>query len=854
MDIRKQFLDFFASKGHRVVPSSPLVPDDPTLLFTNAGMVQFKKIFTGEEPIPEPPRATSAQTCIRAGGKHNDLDNVGYTARHHTFFEMLGNFSFGDYFKKEAIAYAWEFVTSPEYLALPVDRLWVTVHESDDEAFELWKEHVAPERILRFGDKDNFWQMGDTGPCGPCSEIFYDQGAEHFDGPEDYMGGDGDRFLEIWNLVFMQYERDENGTLHPLPKPSIDTGMGLERVVAIKEGVFNNYDSSLFRPLIDAITRVVGREPSDETIASYRVIADHLRSTTFLLAQGVNFDKEGRGYVLRRIMRRAIRHGYLLGLREPFMYRLVDALVEQMGGHYDYLPKRAEAVKKAMKLEEERFFETIEAGIKLFNEELERTSGVFSGEVAFKLYDTFGFPLDLTQDMLREKGIELDMAGFEAKMAEQKAKSRAAWKGSGDASVSGDFKTLEEKYGPNRFVGYEETDHKTRIVALLDENYKEVDRLEGMGWVMLQETPFYAESGGQVGDRGELVVWSGAPNVKVLDTRKFHELNLSLVDTEGNTLEQGQEVEAIVDESRRQIAKHHSATHLLHAALREVLGDHVTQAGSLVEADRLRFDFTHPAPLSAEELERIENWVNEVVDRAIPTTVAEKTIEEAKAEGAMALFGEKYGDRVRVVRFGDASVELCGGTHVSNTAEVGLFLITKESGVSAGVRRIEAICGREARRYAEHLRKERSLLVEALKNPEPLAGVAKLKEEIKTLRKELDAALSGGAKELQAQEIGGVKVIVDEVSAGDVKKLIDEIKNRYDKVAVMLFRKQGDKVLLAAGSKNAPIHAGEWVKAVAPVLGGGGGGRPDFAQAGGKDPSRLADAIEAARAFVAERL
>jgi alanyl-tRNA synthetase len=854
MDIRKMYLDYFAQRGHRVVPSSPLVPDDPTLLFTNAGMVQFKSIFTGEAPIPEPPRATSAQTCIRAGGKHNDLDNVGYTARHHTFFEMLGNFSFGDYFKKEAIAYAWEFVTGEEYLALPVDRIWVTVHESDDEAYAIWKEHIAEERIKRFGDKDNFWQMGDTGPCGPCSEIFYDQGAEHFNGPEDYMGGDGDRFLEIWNLVFMQYERDEAGELHPLPKPSIDTGMGLERVVAIKEGVFNNYDSSLFKPLIGAITEVVGKAPTEKTIASYRVIADHLRSTTFLLAQGVNFDKEGRGYVLRRIMRRAIRHGYLLGLREPFMYRLVDTLVEQMGGHYDYLPKRVEAVKTAMKLEEERFFETIEAGIKLFNEELQRTKDVFSGEVAFKLYDTYGFPLDLTQDMLREKGIELDMAAFEAKMAEQKAKSRAAWKGSGDAAVSGDFKALEERHGPNRFVGYEETDTKTRIVALLDENFKEVQKLEGLGWVMLDPTPFYAESGGQVGDRGELVVWSGGPNVKVLDTRKFHALNLSYIDTEGNTLEVGQEVEAVVDDSRRQIAKHHSATHLLHAALREVLGEHVTQAGSLVEATRLRFDFTHPKALSAEELQKVEHWVNEVVDRALEGVVKVVPIEEAKKEGAMALFGEKYGDEVRVVRFGDASVELCGGTHVRNTAEVGLFAIAKESGVSAGVRRIEAVCGKEAAKLFHHLRDERKEIVESVKNPEPLAGIAKLKEQIKTLKSELDAALAGGAKELAEEKIGEITVIVDEVQAGDIKKMIDEIKNRHEKVAVMLFQKKGDKALLAAGSKNTPVKAGDWIKQIAPILGGGGGGRPDFAQAGGKNPEKITEAMRAAKAYLDDQL
>ena len=852
MDIRKLFLDYFASKGHQVVPSSPLVPDDPTLLFTNAGMVQFKSIFTGEAPTPEPPRATSSQTCIRAGGKHNDLDNVGYTARHHTFFEMLGNFSFGDYFKKEAIAYAWEFVTSPDYLGLPVEKLWVTVHESDDEAYDFWKAHISEDRIKRFGDKDNFWQMGDTGPCGPCSEIFYDQGEEHFHGPEDYMGGDGDRFLEIWNLVFMQYERDGQGTLHPLPRPSIDTGMGLERVVAIKEGVFNNYDSSLFRPLIAKIAEVVGREPTENTVASYRVIADHLRSTTFLLAQGVNFDKEGRGYVLRRIMRRAIRHGYLLGLREPFMHRLVDTLVAQMGEHYDYLPKRAEAVKSAMRMEEERFFETIEAGIKLFAQELERTTDTFSGEVAFKLYDTYGFPLDLTQDMLREKGIELDMAAFEAKMAEQKAKSRAAWKGSGDAAVSGDFKALEERHGPNRFVGYELTETESRIVALLDESFREVESLSGMGWVMLEPTPFYAESGGQVGDRGELIVFDGGPNVKVLDTRKFHELNLSLVDTEGSLLRVGETVTAVVDDSRRQIAKHHSATHLLHAALREILGEHVTQAGSLVEAERLRFDFSHPKALSPEEIRSLEAWVNDKVDRAIPTRTEVMSLEEAKKAGAMALFGEKYGDEVRVVKMGEASIELCGGTHVHNTAEVGLFLITKESGVSAGVRRIEAVCGRAALREVERLRRERAELSESLKTPDPLTGVRKLREQIRRLKGELDAALAAGATELKEEKIGDVTVIVDEVAAGDIKKMIDEIKNRHEKVAVMLFMKKGDKVLLAAGSKNTPVKAGDWIKQIAPILGGGGGGRLDFAQAGGKEPAKLPEAMKAAKAYLDE--
>ncbi len=851
MDIRKTFLDYFESKGHKVVESSPLVPDDPTLLFTNAGMVQFKNIFTGDAPIPNPPRATSSQTCIRAGGKHNDLDNVGYTARHHTFFEMLGNFSFGDYFKKEAIAYAWEFVTGKEYLALPVDKIWVTVHDSDDEAYELWKEHITEERIMRFGDKDNFWQMGDTGPCGPCSEIFYDQGEEHFNSPEDVMGGEGDRFLEIWNLVFMQYERDENGTLHPLPKPSIDTGMGLERVVAIKEGKFNNFHSSLFMPLLDAIGKLVGT-PYDydaPNSASYRVIADHLRAVSFLLAQGVNFDKEGRGYVLRRIMRRAIRHGYLLGLREPFMHKLVDDLVAVMGGHYTYLQTKSEAIKTSMKLEEERFFDTIEAGIKLFNQELENTNDVFSGEVAFKLYDTYGFPLDLTEDMLREKGIGLDIDGFNAKMEAQKAQSKANWKGSGDAATTGDFKALKERFGENTFVGYETTQVQTKVLALLDENFKEVDTIDGKGWVMLEQTPFYAESGGQVGDKGELRIRNKELGIKVLDTKKFLDMNLSEVE---GKLSVGDEVEAVVDQSRAEIEKHHSATHLLHAALRAILGDHISQAGSLNDDKRLRFDFSHPKALTKEELQKVEDWVNDKVQRAIPRKTEIMSIEAAKNSGAMALFGEKYGDKVRVVSMGDASVELCGGTHVDNTAQIGLFIITKESGVSAGVRRIEAICGRAAVEKVKGLRGEIAQIKEEVKNQNPLAGITKLKEEIKTLKGELKAALSATKKELTPVDVNGINVIVEEVDAGDIKEMIDEAKNKYDNIAIMLFQKKGEKVLLAAGSKNTPVKAGDWIKAVAPVVGGGGGGRPDFAQAGGKDASKIGMAMEEAKTYLAE--
>ncbi len=853
MDIRKAYLDFFQERGHQLIPSSPLVPDDATLMFTNAGMVQFKNIFTGEAPIPAIPRATSSQTCLRAGGKHNDLDNVGYTARHHTLFEMLGNFSFADYFKKEAIAYAWEFITSEKYLNLPVDKIWVTVHDSDDEAFEMWKEHIAEDRIVYFGDADNFWQMGDTGPCGPCSEIFYDQGEEHFNGPEDKMGGEGDRFLEIWNLVFMQYFRDETGTLNPLPKPSIDTGMGLERVVAIKEGKLNNYHSSLFIPFLEKIGELVGT-PYDfdaENSASYRVIADHLRSCSFLLAQGVNFDKEGRGYVLRRIMRRAIRHGYLLGLREPFMYKLVDTLVALMGEQYDYLNSKAEAIKTSMKMEEERFFDTIEAGIKLFNEELKNTSDVFNGEVAFKLYDTYGFPLDLTEDMLREKNIKLDIDAFDTKMQAQKAQSKANWKGTGDAATTGDFKALKEAFGVNEFVGYESTTGQAKVLALLDEEFKQVNSIDGKGWVLLDRTPFYAESGGQTGDSGELGMRNEELGIKVLDTKKFLDMNMSEIE---GKLSVGDEVEAVVDNSRAEIEKHHSATHLLHAALRDILGDHISQAGSLNDDRRLRFDFSHPQAMTADEVAKVEAWVNNKISRAITAKTEVMSIEEAKNSGAMALFGEKYGDEVRVVSMGDASTELCGGTHVSNVSQIGLFMITKESGVSAGVRRIEAICGNAAVEKVKALRDEITQIKTELKNQNPLAGISKLKEQVKTLKGELASAMSSNQKELSAVEVNGVNIIVEEVENGDIKTMIDELKNKYENIAVMLFMKKGDKVMLAAGSKNTPIKAGDWIKSIAPIVGGGGGGRPDFAQAGGKDASKITTALEEAKVYLSDIL
>ena len=844
MDIRAQFLNFFASKGHEITPSSPLVPDDASLLFTNAGMVPFKNIFTGEVPRPTPPRKTSCQTCIRAGGKHNDLDNVGYTARHHTFFEMLGNFSFGDYFKKEVIAYAWEFVT--EVLKLPKERLYVTVHEKDDEAYTLWQAHIEKERIYRFGDKDNFWQMGDTGPCGPCSEIFYDQGEEHFHSSEDYMGGDGDRFLEIWNLVFMQYERSSDGTLSPLPKPSIDTGMGLERVYAIKEGKLSNFDSSLFMPLINQIASLCGRAYVYESGASYRVIADHIRSSAFLLAQGVSFDKEGRGYVLRRILRRALRHGYLLGLKEPFMYKLVDVLCELMGGHYAYLNEKKEAIKEQIKLEEERFLSTIEKGIELFNEELAKTQNIFSGEIAFKLYDTYGFPLDLTQDMLREKGLSIDEECFERLMSEQKERAKAAWKGSGDKVVSGDFKILLERFGKNEFVGYTQKACESQILALLDENFKMQEKLHNgqTGWVFLDKTPFYANSGGQVGDKGFL------GENEISDTQKFFELNLSKI-TAKNELKLNEKLLAHIDEGKReQIARHHSATHLLHYALRKILGTHIAQAGSLVEFNKLRFDFNHPKALTKEELEKIENLVNEMISSSYPALLEEMSLDDAKKSGAIALFSEKYENKVRVLSLGE-SKELCGGTHVNNSAEIGSFFILKESGVSAGVRRIEAVVSKAAHTYAKNALKELENLKMELKNNDLLSGISKLKNEISKLKNELK---NSNQNELKSENVKGVQICIAKVENGDIKAMIDHFKNQFEKAVILLIQEKEGKISLAAGVKNAPLKAGNLVKNIAIILGGNGGGKDDFATAGGKDLTKIDEALKEAKSFIEKGL
>ncbi|RAX53351.1 alanine--tRNA ligase [Helicobacter sp. 11-8110] len=849
-DVRALFLEFFQSKGHKVYESMPLVPDDPTLLFTNAGMVQFKDVFTGKVPTPIPNIATSAQLCIRAGGKHNDLENVGYTSRHHTLFEMLGNFSFGAYFKKEAIAYAWEFVT--EVLGFSKEVLYVTIHESDDEAFELWKEHIDSSRIKRMGDKDNFWQMGDTGPCGPCSEIFVDQGAEKFNGPEDYFGGDGDRFLEIWNLVFMQYERDVEGNLKPLPKPSIDTGMGLERVMALLEGKSSNFDSSIFMPLIARVEEIVGQKYFYESGASFRVIADHARAVAFLLAQGVNFDKEGRGYVLRRILRRAVRHGYLLGMRKPFVYEVLESVCENMGSHYHYLKEKKEIIKTQCKAEEERFFETLENGMNLFGKELEalkkeKSKALFSGEIAFKLYDTYGFPLDLTQDMLRENSFGVDIDSFEACMQKQKEQAKANWKGSGDSIQEGDFKALLSKFGENVFIGYECAESKSKILALLDESFKEVRTLQGKGYVMFDKTPLYPQSGGPIGDKGRILQQNEIV-ATITDTKKYFGLNISMLETL-KPLEVGQEVWIEVSKDRLEIAKHHSATHLLHKALREVLGEHITQAGSLVESNRLRFDFSHPKALSFEELNKIESLVNEKILEANPQICEVMGIEAAKSKGAMALFGEKYGENVRVISFGD-SIELCGGIHVENTANIGSFYITKESGVSSGVRRIEAVCGKAAYYYGKEALSEIAAAKEVLKTQNLLEGIKKQKEQIKNLKSQ-----GGNAKSeinnLKIQEINGISMVIQSFSGGNIKEIIDEIKNKYEKVIILLIDDAGK---IAAGVKNAPIKAGNWVKEVAKVMDGNGGGRDDFATAGGKALDKIEEALKKAKEFVLQYL
>ncbi len=838
MDIRNEFLQFFQNKGHAVYPSMPLVPNDATLLFTNAGMVQFKDIFTGIVPRPSIPRATSSQLCMRAGGKHNDLENVGYTARHHTLFEMLGNFSFGDYFKEEAILFAWEFVT--KNLGFKPKDLYISVHEKDDEAVKLWEKFVPSGRIKKMGDKDNFWQMGDSGPCGPCSEIYIDQGEKHFKGSEDYFGGEGDRFLEIWNLVFMQYERSNDGVLSPLPKPSIDTGMGLERVQVLLEHKLNNFDSSLFAPLMGEISELTGLDYASEFQPSFRVVADHARAVAFLLAQGVHFNKEGRGYVLRRILRRALRHGYLMGLKEAFLYKVVGVVCEQFSNTHAYLKESKEMVMKECFEEEERFLETLESGMELFNLSLKHLNGnkIFDGKIAFKLYDTFGFPLDLTNDMLRSHGACVDMQGFENCMQEQVKRSKASWKGKQN---NADFSAILNAYAPNEFVGYETTECSAKVLGFFDSDFKEITEANPNQevWVLLEKTPFYAEGGGAIGDRGTLLK-DNEEAALVLDTKNFFGLNFSLLEIK-KALKKGDQVIAQVSDERLEIAKHHSATHLLQSALREVLGSHVSQAGSLVESKRLRFDFSHPKALNDEELEKVEDLVNAQIFKHLKSQVEHMPLNQAKDKGALALFSEKYAENVRVVSFKEASIELCGGIHVENTGLIGGFRIIKESGVSSGVRRIEAVCGKAFYQLAKEENKELKNAKTLLKNNDVIAGINKLKESVKNSQK---APVS---MDLPVEKIHGVNLVVGVVEQGDIKEMIDRLKSKHERLLAMVFKKENERITLACGVKNVPIKANVWANEVAQILGGKGGGRGDFASAGGKDIENLQAALNLAK-------
>ncbi|WP_187946347.1 alanine--tRNA ligase [Helicobacter pylori] len=838
MDIRNEFLQFFKNKGHEIYPSMPLVPNDATLLFTNAGMVQFKDIFTGIVPRPSIPRATSSQLCMRAGGKHNDLENVGYTARHHTLFEMLGNFSFGDYFKEEAILFAWEFVT--KNLGFKPKDLYISVHEKDDEAVKLWEKFVPVDRIKKMGDKDNFWQMGDSGPCGPCSEIYIDQGEKHFKGSEDYFGGEGDRFLEIWNLVFMQYERSNDGVLSPLPKPSIDTGMGLERVQALLEHKLNNFDSSLFAPLMGEISELTSLDYTSEFQPSFRVVADHARAVALLLAQGVHFNKEGRGYVLRRILRRALRHGYLMGLKEAFLYKVVGVVCEQFSNAHAYLKESKEMVMKECFEEEERFLETLESGMELFNLSLTHLNEnkIFDGKIAFKLYDTFGFPLDLTNDMLRSHGACVDMQGFENCMQEQVKRSKASWKGKQN---NADFSAILNAYAPNVFVGYETTECLAKALGFFDSDFKEITEANPNQevWVLLEKTPFYAEGGGAIGDKGALLK-DDEEAALVLDTKNFFGLNFSLLEIK-KALKKGDQVIAQVSDERLEIAKHHSATHLLQSALREVLGSHVSQAGSLVESKRLRFDFSHAKALNDEELEKVEDLVNAQIFKHLKSQVEHMPLNQAKDKGALALFSEKYAENVRVVSFKEASIELCGGIHVENTGLIGGFRIVKESGVSSGVRRIEAVCGKAFYQLAKEENKELKNAKIALKSNDVIAGINKLKESVKNSQK------APVPMDLPVEKIHGVSLVVGVVENGDIKEMIDRLKSKHERLLAMVFKKENERINLACGVKNAPIKANAWANEVAQILGGKGGGRDDFASAGGKDTEKLQAALNLAK-------
>jgi len=861
-ELRTAFLEFFKAREHEIVPSSSLVPvNDPTLLFVNAGMVQFKDLFLGKEKRSYV-RATSSQRCVRAGGKHNDLENVGYTARHHTFFEMLGNFSFGDYFKRDAIAYAWEFLTG--VLHIPAERLWVTVFEEDDEAADIWLKEIKvdPARFRRIGATDNFWSMGDTGPCGPCSEIFYDHGPSVPGGPPGSPDADGDRYVEIWNLVFMQYDRDAGGALTPLPRPSVDTGMGLERLAAVMQGVHNNYDIDLFRNLVGHAAAVTST--GDLNNNSLRVIADHIRSCAFLVVDGVLPSNEGRGYVLRRIIRRAIRHGYRLGASEPFFFKLVAPLVEEMGEAYPELKAGQAHVERILRLEEERFAETLEQGMRILEEGLASMQGsVIPGETVFRLYDTYGFPVDLTADIARERGLALDVEGFEQAMEAQRSRARAASQFAADYSANLDVE------GSSEFTGYDRLDDATRITGLFrDGNAVEALEAGESGIVVLERTPFYAESGGQVGDRG--VLESDSARFVVTDTQKQGGgVIVHVGRLERGALHGGEHVQAHVDpERRRATVLNHSGTHLLHAALRRVLGEHVQQKGSLVEPDRLRFDFTHYEPVTPEQIETIENLVNEQIRRNAVAETRLMSIDEALASGAMALFGEKYGNEVRVLSLGDFSVELCGGTHVRHAGDIGLLKIVSESGIAAGVRRIEAVTGAGAVRWVADNQRRLQRIAELLKSGRDDADekVAQLLEKTRRLEKELQqlkgklASSQGSDLAAQAVEIDGIKVLAARLDGADAQTLrdtLDQLKNKLGSAAVVLGAVSGDKVSIVAGvtrDQTDRLKAGELVNAVASQVGGKGGGRPDMAQAGGNQPENLDAALKSVAQWVSGRL
>lgn len=869
-EIRQAFLDFFHSKGHQVVASSSLVPhNDPTLLFTNAGMNQFKDVFLGLDKRNYS-RATTSQRCVRAGGKHNDLENVGYTARHHTFFEMLGNFSFGDYFKHDAIQFAWELLTSEKWFALPKERLWVTVYESDDEAYEIWEKEVGipRERIIRIGDNkgapyasDNFWQMGDTGPCGPCTEIFYDHGDHIWGGPPGSPEEDGDRYIEIWNIVFMQFNRQADGTMEPLPKPSVDTGMGLERIAAVLQHVNSNYDIDLFRTLIQAVAKVTGA--TDLSNKSLRVIADHIRSCAFLIADGVMPSNENRGYVLRRIIRRAVRHGNMLGAKETFFYKLVGPLIDVMGSAGEDLKRQQAQVEQVLKTEEEQFARTLERGLALLDEELAKLSGdTLDGETAFRLYDTYGFPVDLTADVCRERNIKVDEAGFEAAMEEQRRRAREA------SGFGADYNAMIRVDSASEFKGYDHLELNGKVTALFVDG-KAVDAINAgqEAVVVLDQTPFYAESGGQVGDKGEL---KGANfSFAVEDTQKYGQAIGHIGKLAAGSLKVGDAVQADVDEARRaRIRLNHSATHLMHAALRQVLGTHVSQKGSLVNDKVLRFDFSHNEAMKPEEIRAVEDLVNTQIRRNLPIETNIMDLEAAKAKGAMALFGEKYDERVRVLSMGDFSTELCGGTHASRTGDIGLFRIISESGTAAGVRRIEAVTGEGAiatvhadsdrlSEVAHLLKGDSNNLADKVRSV--LERTRQLEKELQQL-KEQAAAQESANLSSKAIDVNGVKLLVSELSGVEPKMLrtmVDDLKNQLGSTIIVLATVVEGKVSLIAGvSKDVTdrVKAGELIGMVAQQVGGKGGGRPDMAQAGGTDAAALPVALASVKGWVSAKL